>query len=1572
MADNERNLTAKVTVEGEDKGVKEVANTLGALSDQALDLSTSAKTLVKSLEAAEKRLSGVSKSAGKFSDAMLNADQISQRLRIRGISEEFGELGKSIEGATNKYRSYVQAQALGKAVPDDLFKAAGITAKDVQLMKDYREAQRADPVADAARQSREEAAVQEDLRKKVQATANAEHELKAARAGANIEALEAVKRAKAEADAQEALTKQLQAQAKAKQVGAVNNTRASAYADNTKSVSKDGLGYAAGNYASGMVAQNTLLAKSLMATGAAATVMGTRIKTSIADIDIMQDRLANTRYALYDVSNTFGIAGVGLLVSTGLFIKAAADYETAMAAIQRTGELSADQTASLRREIVSIAQDIPVAFADIAKVGELAGQLNVPADSIAEFSKSVLMFSATTNTTAEAAATAFGRLDTLLPDVQGNYDALGSSILKVGINSVATESEIISTTSQIAAAGAQAGLTADQVIGLSASFASLGVAPEAARGTVIRVLGLMNAAVAEGDAKLDKFAETAGVSAEKFASTWGSPEFSTTFMGFLQGLQKEGNQAQLTLKDLGIWAARDQNNFLKLSQNTDIVAASFADAAAGFNDAGLLAENFGIKSATLNAKLQQLVNSFQALMATIGTRGAGALGFLVDGLNSALKAAEALANNPFAQWLATAIGATTVLSGVVALAGSGLGRLAASLLAARPIIDLVGQSKLILANRAMVASRAVAAFGGSMGVAETRARTLAATLGVTTGMLKGLLVAATTTVGIGLAFTAFEQVANAMKSSAEKSKTAFGDLSGVLQASANDAEAAIEKYGSVANALAESDGEYTKVTISIDGSNKKLQEAQTSAEAAASAQGVLGSEVATTSAKISEQTIILGTNAQAALAKLITGTEGASSAFLNLKAAGFPLDEFLNRLKSGDVEAASATLDAFQANALKAQSGLAATGVGAQLTGDQIVALSDDLNLAKETLGLTTGALENLAIEQAIMGVTGEEAGNGAVATADGFDILAGSAEDAATAMQEMEQAVSAAFQNINDTASLSNAITEIVSLMGAGQIAGDEVAGSVLQNAATIQAAVTKSIAAGQVMGISAADSVSALFDTLAQKGVDTAALISSLTAMGAGNIGGVNLKDVQKQQGKLGASTSNLSKYFQSLDQSAGKAGKSVGGTAAPMKQAEEAIRTVLDYANDLSKVWSRAFDLRFAVGQAQDTITSSFLDIQKRVDDAGQKVRDFQLSIMDLQAAGRTLASDRSIVEYYRNIAVAYNDTLRAAELTAKLGQIDADIAKNKADLVKAAEDQAKAQNEASMSLVGNSAQAIKNRETIAKLVQEYQKQIEKMASSGMSQAQLAAETERLRQQFITQATQLGFNQAELAKYAAAFDDVTTAIRSVPRNVNVEITGLGPAQAALKEFESSVKTAMANARGAVGAGLTVPPIKFTVDLEAARKASAAAALVAESGMLAIKMTQPASDATRWAWLTRMSQIKQMLASGNYANGGYTGAGGKYEPAGTVHKGEFVFRKDQTDQSTGLPKPQAMMQYMPQQAVSSSNGSSGGVNMVALTAGTIQAIAEAVQPYLVMNDQIVAQAASGGFAQSTALGAN
>lgn len=43
-------------------------------------------------------------------------------------------------------------------------------------------------------------------------------------------------------------------------------------------------------------------------------------------------------------------------------------------------------------------------------------------------------------------------------------------------------------------------------------------------------------------------------------------------------------------------------------------------------------------------------------------------------------------------------------------------------------------------------------------------------------------------------------------------------------------------------------------------------------------------------------------------------------------------------------------------------------------------------------------------------------------------------------------------------------------------------------------------------------------------------------------------------------------------------------------------------------------------------------------------------------------------------------------------------------------------------------------------------------------------------------------------------------------------------------------------------------------------------------------------------------------------FYEGGYTGQGNKYEPAGIVHKGEYVIPKENVNQSTGLPKSDAV----------------------------------------------------------------
>lgn len=1290
--------------------------------------------------------------------------------------------------------------------------------------------------------------------------------------------------------------------------------------------------------------------------------MGQSLKTSFADIDIFNDKLANTRYALHDVSNTMGIAGAAMLAFSAIFIKAGADYESAMANIQRTGELSNNQTAEMRKQFVGIAQEIPAAFADIAKVGELAGQLNIPTERIEAFSESVLKFSATTNVTAEAAATAFGRLDALLPDVQGNYDALGSSILKVGINSVATEQEIISTTSQIAAAGAQAGMSADQIIGLSASFASLGVAPEAARGTVIRVLGLMNAAVAEGGAKLDDFARIAGTSAQQFQNSWGSAEFSDTFLGFLRGLESEGNAAQLALKDLGIWAARDQNNLLKLSQNAGLVAGTFSEAADGMNDAGILSDNFAIKSDTLNSQLQLLLNNAQAFAATLGEANNGAVKMFVESLNKILKAATDLAANPVVQWASTVVAGLILINGAALLLTSGFARFGASMLAARPVMGLIGQSAEVIRNRFMIAERAVSAFGTTTTTMGAKAQAAAVMVRGLAGALRGIGTGLAIGAAMTVAFAGAEAVMKALKSNADKAKDAFGDMSALAAASAQDAADAKKEYGSLSKAITESGGEYSVMIARIDGSNEKLQESVGATGAAAAGQDELGAAVDATTAKFENQIIVIGQSARAEMRNLIGSQDGLKKSLLQLEQIGFPLDTYMQQLMT-DLPAAEATQKRFIAevdrngtamlNAAKEASGFTMTGYELNNALQQLAGGAD----------LVSGAYTNLAFEQAWAEAEGRVFGETAESNTIVLDAFAEGGEAAASAMSNLAQEISYAFSEINNTAGLSTAISEIIQLAEVGALAGEYMTGGVLENVGTIESAIEKSIIAGQLAGIGATESVSALFDALAAKGVDTANLLSSLMGLGVNNVAGVHLKDVYSG---LGKETSRLSGFFQGLDKQLNRTTKSMGGggggAAKAAKELKEEVRTLTDYANDLSGVWGRAFEIRFGSTKALDAIRKQFNDLAEAAIESRKAIRDLQNDIQSLQ-------SKIQLQEFFLSVAVMYQDDKAA-------GAIEANLAKSRAELEDKTSSLRKEEAKNSKTLTGTSAAAIENRKEVLASVQAYQDYIKSLAGSGMSQAQLAATTAQLQQDFMNQFTQLGYNSSELAVYASAFGDVSTAISKVPRNVTVT-ANVNPAIQAFNEFQAkananmkSVNDSINGLRANAGGGISLPAIINPTNAAGIRRAALEAEIVAAAAMLERLKAIGDWNGVRYQ-MQGLARLRNDLRVGNYWTGGFTGRGGKYEPKGMVHGGEYVFPKTDVNQSTGTPKPEAMMKFMPRQSpTSGAQSASSGIGLTALTPGTIQALARELQTVLVINDKVLGEVTSKAYSNANDIG--
>lgn len=476
------------------------------------------------------------------------------------------------------------------------------------------------------------------------------------------------------------------------------------------------------------------------------------------------------------------------------------------------------------------------------------------------------------------------------------------------------------------------------------------------------------------------------------------------------------------------------------------------------------------------------------------------------------------------------------------------------------------------------------------------------------------------------------------------------------------------------------------------------------------------------------------------------------------------------------------------------------------------------------------------------------------------------------------------------------------------------------------------------------------------------------------------------------IGSTKAPLTDFGKSLEDLEGTipdlegVGNGFDGIGKAAEEAAEKVYTLTDYARDLSSIWKRAFDIRFSSQSSADDIQDAFQKIRDAAEASAARVRDLKESITSLSADQGKLKSEIGTLEHFLKIARAYGDTKRASEIEAELAKKRADLSKKTNELTDKQKDLKKEQDSQNKSLKGNSQAARDNRQTITDLITKYQDHIAKLADSGLSQDDLKKKTKELRDEFLKEAEQLGFNQEELGKYAKAFDDVKVAVDKLPRKVTVNVDGLGPAERALKEFASNASKNLdkvKKASDAMNKSLKSTPQSLPgIDSSAAAKSYDLAGFRAEISALiknlSWQLTQlkPWDRGEKYQTLVRRLQHARTQLHRGYQSGGYTGAGAANAPAGIVHRGEYVIPKNQVDQRTGMPYASALGQLMggiqPTARPARGGSSGGGVGgPVDLSAHTIQQLARVIKTDLVIDGNIIGAVASNSYSANTRVGA-
>lgn len=338
-----------------------------------------------------------------------------------------------------------------------------------------------------------------------------------------------------------------------------------------------------------------------------------------------------------------------IVALTGSLVEAGIKFEDAFAGVGKTvngiltpmGELT-ELGKEVRDEFRLMALDIPLATNDIASLGEVVGQLGVQADSVAEVTELVAMLGATTELSAEDAATSLIRFGNIMEgtalDVEDFIRRAGSSVVALGNASVSTEGEILNLSLRLAAAGDRANFSSQEILAWATTLSDLGVRSEMGGTAVSRAITEMLIAVQTGGKNLETFAAVSGKSVDQFVHDFET-DASNALLSFIQNLEKGirvGDVNKAMLLDMGLSGVRAIDVIGRLGDATGIFARNLETSERAWREQIALQEEFNKRTATIQSQIQLLKNRFTDLGITIFDLVRNDILALINGISQAI------------------------------------------------------------------------------------------------------------------------------------------------------------------------------------------------------------------------------------------------------------------------------------------------------------------------------------------------------------------------------------------------------------------------------------------------------------------------------------------------------------------------------------------------------------------------------------------------------------------------------------------------------------------------------------------------------------------------------------------------------------------------------------------------------------------------------------------------------------------------------------------------------------------------------------------------------------------------
>ncbi|WP_313194505.1 phage tail tape measure protein [Shinella zoogloeoides] len=184
----------------------------------------------------------------------------------------------------------------------------------------------------------------------------------------------------------------------------------------------------------------------------------------------------------------FGGAYVGVTQGIGGTVGAALEFESAFADVRKVLDANEEQMANVRRSIIAMSKELPIAASGIAEIYAAAGQSNIPLAEITKFSEMVAKVSTAWDVPVAETGQALAEIKNQLNLGVNEVGLFADSLNHLSNNTAANAPRLLEYTKRVAATGEMFGFSAQETLAFGGAMISSGGEAEVA-ATSFRNMG---------------------------------------------------------------------------------------------------------------------------------------------------------------------------------------------------------------------------------------------------------------------------------------------------------------------------------------------------------------------------------------------------------------------------------------------------------------------------------------------------------------------------------------------------------------------------------------------------------------------------------------------------------------------------------------------------------------------------------------------------------------------------------------------------------------------------------------------------------------------------------------------------------------------------------------------------------------------------------------------------------------------------------------------------------------------------------------------------------------------------